>query len=196
MFKLKSVFAILFKLKRKLLGFLHLMLLIIKKFEIKKLYPKRFFCDSMFSFGSFFSIDFDLSSSVVIIKDNVRFRDFCKILSGKDSVLEIGKNVFFNNGCSINCLIKIIIGNDCQFGEDVKFYDHNHRYRNSEININEQGYILGAIKIGNNCWIGSNVVILKGVEIGDNVVIGAGCIIHKSIPSNTTLISKQAFEFK
>ena len=36
-----------------------------------------------------------------------------------------------------------------------------------------------------NCWIGANVVILKGVTIGDNVIIGAGAVIHKDIPSNS-----------
>ena len=41
----------------------------------------------------------------------------------------------------------------------------------------KQGYSKGPIKIGSDCWIGSNVTILKGVNIGDNVIIGAGSII-------------------
>ena len=40
------------------------------------------------------------------------------------------------------------------------------------------------IKIGNNCWIGANVVILPDVTIGDNSVIGAGSIVTKDIPAN------------
>ncbi|WP_455266069.1 DapH/DapD/GlmU-related protein [Phascolarctobacterium sp.] len=39
--------------------------------------------------------------------------------------------------------------------------------------------------IGSHCWVGSNVVILKGVTIGDNCVIGAGCVITEDIPSNS-----------
>ena len=40
------------------------------------------------------------------------------------------------------------------------------------------------IEVGNNVWIGGNVVVLPGVKIGDNVVIGAGSIVTKDIPSN------------
>ena len=47
-----------------------------------------------------------------------------------------------------------------------------------------QGYNTAPIKIGHDCWIGSNVVILKGVTIGDNVIVGAGCIIKEDIPNN------------
>lgn len=41
------------------------------------------------------------------------------------------------------------------------------------------------ISIGNNVYIGNNVIILPGVSIGDNVVIGAGAIVSRDIPSNS-----------
>lgn len=107
-----------------------------------------------------------------------------------NSHLEIGSGTFFNNSCSINCLYKIEIGSDCQFGEGVKFYDHNHQYASGQ-KISSQPYSFGEIKIGKNCWIGSGAIILKNVVIGDNVVIGAGCVIHKSIPSYSVIVNKQ-----
>ena len=39
--------------------------------------------------------------------------------------------------------------------------------------------------IGNNVWIGGNVVILSGVTIGDNVTIGAGSVVTKDIPNDS-----------
>lgn len=35
--------------------------------------------------------------------------------------------------------------------------------------------------IEDNCWLGSNVIVLDGVTIGEGSVIGAGTIITKSI---------------
>ena len=41
------------------------------------------------------------------------------------------------------------------------------------------------IRIGNNVWIGMNVVVRPGVTIGDNVVISANATVEKDIPSNS-----------
>ena len=53
--------------------------------------------------------------------------------------------------------------------------------------IKSEGFKSDEILIGNNCWIGSNVIILKSVSIGDNSVISAGEIVRKSVPSNSIL---------
>jgi acetyltransferase-like isoleucine patch superfamily enzyme len=53
-----------------------------------------------------------------------------------------------------------------------------------------QGDNRKGIKIGNNVWLGGNVIILDGVTIGNNCVIGAGSVITKNIPSNTKIICK------
>ena len=44
------------------------------------------------------------------------------------------------------------------------------------------------IKVGNNVWIGGNVVVLSGVTIGDNCTIGAGSVVVKDIPANTVAV--------
>lgn len=161
-------------------------------YEMKSIYPTRFLCSSQFCFGAAFDISFDLSQSIVSIGDQVQFRDFCLVRSGNNGKLKIASNNFFNSGCSINCFFEISIGENCQFGEGVKFYDHDHQYKDKNTKINTQGYSFGSIKVGQNCWFGSNVIILKGVTIGDNVVIGAGCIIHKDVPSNAVIVNKQS----
>lgn len=152
---------------------------------------KRIRIHKSFKAGFRFSIQSDLSETFISINENVLARDNFKILIGHNGRLDIGKNNFFNNGCSINCLGKIEIGDDNQFGENVLFYDHNHRHSDKTKLISEQGYKIGHIKIGNNCWIGSNVVILKDVEIGNDVIIGAGCVIYKSIEAGTVVINQQ-----
>lgn len=126
---------------------------------------------------------------------NFQFRKcFTLLLEGGE--VSIGDNVFFNNSCTICAKQKITIGDGTIFGENVKIYDHNHIYSSTDILIKHQGYTTSPIHIGNNCWIGSNVVILKGVTIGNNCVIGAGCVIYKDIPNNTLTINNQNLLYK
>ena len=42
---------------------------------------------------------------------------------------------------------------------------------------------MGRIKIGNNCFLGAESVVLGGVTIGDNVIIGTRSVVTKDIPS-------------
>lgn len=120
-----------------------------------------------------------------MVGKGVTWRRRFSVMIEPDGRCDIGDNVFFNNDCSINCIQHIVIGQGCLFGEGVKIYDHNHRFRSLNKTIKEQGYSTGEIVIGNNCWIGSNVVILKGAQIGNNCVIGAGCVIDQRILDNT-----------
>lgn len=56
------------------------------------------------------------------------------------------------------------------------------------------GYIgNGHPTIGNNVRIGSGAVVLGKITIGDNVNIGANAIVVKDVPSNTTVVSPQAY---
>jgi acetyltransferase-like isoleucine patch superfamily enzyme len=157
----------------------------------KSLYKGRFSSGCNFVRGRMFGLYFDASSSKVDFGLDVHFRDYCQVRTGMDGQLKISNRVFFNNSCSITCFHSITIGENCQFGEGVKFYDHNHLYKASDQLINQQGYSTGGISIGENCWVGSNVIILRNVVIGDNVVIGAGCVIFKSIPSNSVVYNNQ-----
>lgn len=120
----------------------------------------------------------------VTIDRTVNFRKNFIINCSTKGTIVIGKNCFFNNDCSINAHYLIEIGDDCIFGEGVKIYDHNHVFNRNGKKIADQGFSCSKVKIGNNCWFGSNVIILAGADIGDNIVIGAGCIINSVIQSN------------
>ncbi len=41
---------------------------------------------------------------------------------------------------------------------------------------------LGKIKVGKNCFVGINSIILPNVIIGNNCVIGAGSVVTKNVP--------------
>jgi acetyltransferase-like isoleucine patch superfamily enzyme len=64
----------------------------------------------------------------------------------------------------------------------VSIRDHDHRFDDPNIPIVDQGYVTSPIRIGRDCWIGCNAVILKGVSIGDGAVIAAGAVVTKDVP--------------
>lgn len=135
---------------------------LLKKCFLKTIYGKKV------SFGS-----------------KVTWRRNFSLVIGPKAYIKIGNNSFFNHECTLDATTGIEIGEGTLFGENVKVYDHNHRFNDFDKLIKEQGYSSKKIVIGNHCWVGSNTVILKGVHIGDNCVIGAGCIISTDIPKNT-----------
>ena len=130
------------------------------------------------------------------VERGTTFRRFFNIYIEKGAEISIGKDCFFNHGCSVNALKKVEIGDGCIFGENVKIYDHNHRFADPNQKIKDQGFSIATVKIGAHCWFGSNVVILKGANIGNNCVIGAGCIIDSTVPDNTVVRIKQDLTYE
>jgi len=151
------------------------MLILNLKFLIKSLFLKwiyRLLYLKKFQFGT-----------------RLTFRDGFHLLVEKSGKVIIGNHVFFNNFCSINAMLSVTIDDDCIFGENVKIYDHNHCYQDRSQSISKQGFSTAAIQIGRNCWIGSQVTILKGVTIGDNSIIGAGVVVYQDVPENSIILS-------
>lgn len=141
-------------------------------------------------FGKYLIFDIKGKNFKVSI-GNVMFFDFCSIKIRNGGKIRIDDGVSLNSFSSINCLDSIWIKRNTIIGENVRFYDHNHEYKNQNILIKMQGYNTSPIIVGENCWIGSNVTVLKGVTIGDNSVIGSGVILHKSIPQNSIVRVEQ-----
>lgn len=172
---------------------LHYLANVFYKIQLK-LNKKRFISNSNlyiaknFRLGNYTTSIIHPTSKASFGQD-VDIRNNFNLVLGKNANLLLEDKIFLNNACSINCLDAIFIGENTLFGENVKLYDHNHRYDASQVYHKE--FITAPIKIGKNCWLGTNVIVLKGVTIGDNVIIGAGCVIHKDIPANSIIVNNQ-----
>lgn len=138
-------------------------------------------------FDSLLPLNFNLVNGTCQIgsKLRVRYGVVFNVSSGK---LKIGDGCFFNNYCSINCHHEVIIGDNVLFGEGVKIYDHDHVFT-ADYGVDKSKFKTSKVDIGNNVWLGSNAIILKGVSIGDNVVIAAGSIVTKNVPASHVFIN-------
>ena len=135
-------------------------------------------------------------ASVVIGSYNQnRVQMYIGVLNGGE--LNIGSHCFFNINSSITCAEKIVIGNNCKFGNNLVVIDHDHNYRANGIYSGDNPeFISSPVIIGNDVWIGANVVILRGTEIGDNCVIAAGSVVKDIIPPNTLFVKGERRSYK
>lgn len=103
---------------------------------------------------------------------------------GSDSEIVIGARNSFSNNISIIATRKITIGNDCLIGDQVLIVDSDFHAIRPDLRKRSTGES-APVQLGNNVWLGSRVMILKGVSIGDNSVIGAMSLVKDSIPPNS-----------
>lgn len=96
--------------------------------------------------------------------------------------IQVGENFYANHHLIILDAANVTFGNNVFIAPNCGFYTAGHpihiKQRNEGLEYAKE------IKVGNNVWIGGNVVVLPGVTIGDNVTIGAGSVVTKDIPSN------------
>lgn len=121
------------------------------------------------------------------IGKNVIFDPLSSTFSYKH--ISIGNNVGIAENAFISAsLSHIYIGNNVAIAPNVTIRGGNHRYdivgkwitdyKNEDKRPSDDE----PVHIEDDCWIGSNVIILKGVTIGRGSIVAAGAVVIKSCP--------------
>lgn len=104
----------------------------------------------------------------------------------------IGDNFFANFNFTVQDDALVTIGSDCSFGPNVTIVTPVHPLIAAErvCMLDSEGKprrlcYAKPVVIGDNCWLGANVVVCPGVTIGANCVIGAGSVVVKDIPADS-----------
>ena len=92
----------------------------------------------------------------------------------------IGDHFFANDDCIFLDVAPITIGNQVMFGPRVCLYTAGHPLdaatRNTGLEFGKP------IAIGDDVWLGGNVVVLPGVTIGAGTVVAAGSVVRRDLP--------------
>lgn len=111
----------------------------------------------------------------------------CKLLADRPkAVIKIGSNCRIHATC-LHAFKEIIIGNRVLIAANTQIIDGNghelmmHDPEN-RIHSTDNGK---PIQIGDDVWIGTNVLILGGVTIGNGAVIAANTLVNKDVLPHT-----------
>ena len=96
--------------------------------------------------------------------------------------VKLGAGCFINFNCVILDTCLITIGARTLVGPNVSFYSGTHPLDPSVRNGTKGPEAGKELHVGEDCWIGGNVVILPGVTIGKGCTIGAGSVVTKVRP--------------
>lgn len=156
---------------------------ITKNIFLKALYLKNFQSSLICTYSFTTSIIIEKSGFLKIGK-HLSALNITTLYVGEKAELILGDRINLNNGVSIVSRKSVKIGSHVSFGPNCGVYDHDHDYKKTGRERQEQ-FTTGSIIIGNNVWFGANCTVLKNTVIGDNCVFGAGSVIKGNYPDNT-----------
>lgn len=129
----------------------------------------------------------------ILFQKVLGFNRSCRFPISHQNVCQNGKNLKFhpddfNNLWHFGCYFQthggeIEIGQGSYIAPNVGLITMNHDPLNPDRHLPG-----GPIRLGKQCWIGMNAVILPGVELGDHTVVGAGAVVTKSFPGGRVIL--------
>lgn len=104
------------------------------------------------------------------------------ITAPEQARVHIGADTFLNVGVMIAAQELVEIGDHCMLANGCFVSDASHRYDDPARPVPWQGFeSKGPTRIGENCWLGANVVVTSGVTIGERCVIGANSVVTRDV---------------
>jgi serine O-acetyltransferase len=93
---------------------------------------------------------------------------------------QIGEGIYLGHWGSLVINPKAKIGKNCNIAQGVTIGQQN------------RGKNEGFPEIGDEVWIGPNVVIVGGIKIGNNVLIAPNSYVNFDVPSNSVVMGNPA----
>mgnify|MGYP001480982148 CR=1 FL=1 len=125
--------------------------------------------------------------------------DLNNVSMGRYSYCGYGSRI---NNCDIGSFSSIAENVAIGFGEHRMDYVSTSPTFNTGSNILKRNFSVlpraaePKTYIGNDVWIGLNVIIKAGVSIGDGAVIGAGSIVTKDVPPYSVFVGAPAYQIR
>ena len=98
-----------------------------------------------------------------------------EVVIGADCAINSGTVIYTGNGLKVGDAV--LIAANCTLAPT------NHAFDDPTVRIRDQGFqpSRGGITIGDDVWLGANVVVLDGAVIGRGSVVAAGSVVRGTL---------------
>lgn len=107
-------------------------------------------------------------------------RDFVCEISGGGRV-EIGPGTTFTSSSLIQITTSLTIGRRAVFGQSLLIVDGNHRWRDPDVHLLDQGYDFTPIEIGDGAVVMTKSTIFA--SLGERALVGAHSLVNRPVPA-------------
>lgn len=100
--------------------------------------------------------------------------------------IDIGDRNYLNRDVMLDACGRIEIGNDNMLGPGTYITDSNHTL-DPDSPVSQCPMDIGQVIIGNGCWLGAKVCVLKDVVLGDRCVVASNSVVTSSFPADSVI---------
>jgi acetyltransferase-like isoleucine patch superfamily enzyme len=108
--------------------------------------------------------------------------------------IQIADDVYVGPHAYISGMGGVTIGPGTIIGPRVTIYSANHRFREATALPYNSEEVLQPVVIGENVWVGGNVIFVPGAQVGEGCVVGAGAVVTREFEPLTILGGNPAAE--
>ena len=106
----------------------------------------------------------------------------CTLQPGAQLIIGAGSGF---SGTVIGAGVSIVIGKNVLCGANTTITDTDWHHIPVSKRQDNESIPCAPISIGNDVWLGMNVVVLKGVSIGDGTIVASNSVVTKDLPAGT-----------
>lgn len=119
--------------------------------------------------------------SSITIGDGVRIDRGVRILAANNAELTIESGARIGLGTVLNGGDSIYIGAKALVSGYVYLQTSMHSFQNPNVAIRDQGYAHAPLRLEEEAWLGTHVVIMPGVVVGVGAIVGSNAVVTKSV---------------
>jgi acetyltransferase-like isoleucine patch superfamily enzyme len=98
--------------------------------------------------------------------------------------IRLGRNVFINQGCTLNDIGDITIGDEVFIGPRVSLITSGHPVDPA---LRRRQIVAAPIVIERGVWLCTGATVLHGVTVGEDSVVAAGAVVTRDVPSGVVV---------